>query len=83
MNWETPVNPDRSSPKECIRAARDALNQAYSHPGVTDGQHAIVFIAEAIDWQRRAIEQMLPEEKPIDYSVCRCGIGGYCRIHDL
>jgi hypothetical protein len=48
----------RVPPRECIRAARDALNKAYSHPGITDGRHAVPFIAEAVDWQRRALEQM-------------------------
>lgn len=56
--WAGITAPNRVPPRECIRAARDALNNAYSHPGITDGVHALVFIAEAVDWQRRALEQM-------------------------
>lgn len=56
--WAEQTAPDRVPPRECIRAARDALNRAYSHPGITDGRHAFAFIAEAVDWQRRALEQM-------------------------
>jgi hypothetical protein len=50
---------DRVPPRDCIRAARDALSKAYSHPGISDGRHALGFIAEAVDWQRRALEQMV------------------------
>lgn len=53
MPWEEPAGPDRVSPKECIRAARDALNRAY---GQSEAPWSL--IAEAVDWQRRALEQM-------------------------
>lgn len=56
--WSKQTAPDRVPPRECIRAARDALNRAYSHPGITDGRYALGMIAEAVDWQRRALEQM-------------------------
>ena len=52
------AKPNRVPPRECIANARDALNRAYSHPGISDGRHALGFIAEAVDWQRRALEQM-------------------------
>jgi hypothetical protein len=58
MRWGTTTQPGRVPPRECIRAARDALNKAYSHPGVTEARHALPFIAEAVDWQRRALEQI-------------------------
>lgn len=60
--WADAAMPGHSSPRECIRAARDALNKAYSHPGISDGRHALGFIAEAVDWQRRALEQMAPAD---------------------
>jgi hypothetical protein len=60
--WAEPAGPGRVAPRECIRAARDALNNAYSHPGVTEARHAMAFIAEAVDWQRRALEQMLDQD---------------------
>lgn len=39
---------------QSIRAARDALNRAY---GQSDAPWPL--IAEAVDWQRRALEQMI------------------------
>ena len=59
--WTESSGPDRVPPRDCIRNARDALNRAYSHPGITEARHAITFIAEAVDWQRRALEQMAEE----------------------
>lgn len=61
--WNKSAEPGRLTPRECIRNARDALNRAYSHPGITDASHALVFIAEAVDWQRRALEQMAGEDE--------------------
>lgn len=58
MPWRTSP-PGRIPPRVCIAAARDALNRAYSHPGISDGRHALHAIAEAVDWQRRALEQMV------------------------
>jgi hypothetical protein len=46
--------PDRVPPRECIRAARDALNRAYGY-----SEAPWPLIAEAVDWQRRALEQMV------------------------
>lgn len=48
--------PGRVSPRECIRAARDALNKAY---GCGGKRECWPFIMEALDWQRRAVEQLL------------------------
>lgn len=60
MPWDAGTQAaNRVPPRECIRQARDALNKAYSHPGISDGRHALGFIAEAVDWQRRALEQMV------------------------
>jgi len=56
--WRETTAPDRASPRECIRAARDALNKAYSLDSIKHGGQAFTFIAEAVDWQRRALEQM-------------------------
>jgi hypothetical protein len=47
--------PGRVTPRECIRAARDALNKAY---GCGGSRECWPFIMEAIDWQRRAVEQL-------------------------
>lgn len=49
--------PGRVSPQECVKTARDALSKAY---GSTEPPWQ--FISEALDWQRRAVEQMLPPE---------------------
>lgn len=46
--------PDRVPPRECIRNAQDALNRAYGY-GVAPWS----LIAEAVDWLRRGLEQML------------------------
>jgi hypothetical protein len=49
------VNPGRVPPRDCIRAARDALTRAY---GVSDSRMAWPFMLEALDWQRRGLEQI-------------------------
>lgn len=48
--------PGRVPPRECIRAARDALNKMYSTEGPVE--KLWMFMAEALDWQRRALEQI-------------------------
>jgi hypothetical protein len=53
--WNTAAQ-NRVPPRECIRASRDALNRAY---GYGDGP-PWPLIMEALDWQRRALEQMVP-----------------------
>lgn len=51
--------PGRLSPRECIGAARDALSNAYGCGGTAASWP---FIMAALDWQRRAIEQLAPLE---------------------
>lgn len=52
--WNEKTAPDRVRPRECVRAARDALNRAYSH----SERAQIPLLIEAVDWLRRALEQM-------------------------
>lgn len=47
-------NPDRMTPRACVGAARDALDRAYAW----HGQPPYPMLMEAIDWQRRALEQL-------------------------
>jgi hypothetical protein len=54
--WTVQHDTTRVPPRECIRAARDALNRAYSQDKAPWS-----LIAEAVDWQRRALEQMVEE----------------------
>ena len=49
------ITPGRVSPRECVRAARDALTKAY---GAGGGQELWPFYLEAVDWLRRAAEQL-------------------------
>jgi hypothetical protein len=49
------ANPGRVPPRECIRAARDALTRAY---GVSDSRMTWPFMLEALDWLRRGLEQI-------------------------
>lgn len=62
---DCPAAPNRVPPRECIRAARDALNKMYS---ATDGplEKLWMFMAEALDWQRRALEQIAPSVERAD-----------------
>src|ERR1700758_3541222 len=57
--FDAPAAANRVPPRECIRAARDALDKMYS---ATDGplDKLWTFMAEALDWQRRALEQIAP-----------------------
>lgn len=48
-------NPERITPRECIGNAREALNKAYGWIG----KDPLPLIMEAVDWQRRALEQMI------------------------
>lgn len=48
------IDSGRVPPRECV-VARDALNKTYS---VGQGQAAIPLLIEAVDWLRRALEQM-------------------------
>ena len=48
----------RIPPRQCVQAARDELNKAF---GTSDPERALIFMRSALDWQRRAIEQMVVE----------------------
>lgn len=56
--WAERTAPDRLPPRECVANARDALNRAY---GIGD-RAAVPLLIEAVDWLRRGLEQMAPEE---------------------
>lgn len=55
--WTEKTAPGRMPPRECVGAARDALNKAYGY----DDRAAVPLILEAVDWLRRALEQMASE----------------------
>lgn len=56
FDWPEP-GPGRVPPRECLRAARDALSRMYSRSD--DPLPKLwMMMAEALDWQRRAFEQM-------------------------
>lgn len=46
-------SPNRVPPRECVGFARDALSDAYGYEVA-----ALPHLIEAIDWLRRALEQM-------------------------
>jgi hypothetical protein len=46
---------NRVPPRECVAAARKALDKTY---GLGQGVAAIPLLIEAVDWLRRALEQM-------------------------
>lgn len=54
--WREKTARDRVRPRECVGEARDALNRAYGQ----QDRAAIPQIIEAVDWLRRALEQMVP-----------------------
>lgn len=53
--WQTATAPDRVPPRDCIANARDALNRAYAAP---HGKASLRQVMDAVDWLRRALEQM-------------------------
>lgn len=57
--WNEGAEANRVPPRECVRAARDALSKAYGY-----SEPPWPLIAEAVDWLRRAAEQMIPEDTP-------------------
>jgi hypothetical protein len=62
LPWNERTAPDRVRPRECIGNARDALNRAYA----VKERAAVPLLIEALDWMRRAFEQMAeghPEEE--------------------
>src|SRR5690242_4423781 len=54
LPWNDKTAPDRVRPRECVRAARDALDRAY---GIKE-RAAVPLLIEALDWLRRGLEQM-------------------------
>jgi len=58
--WSDKTAPNRVRPRECVGNARDALDRAY---GIKD-RAAVPLLIEAVDWLRRALEQMAPPEEP-------------------
>jgi hypothetical protein len=51
--WTEKTAPDRLAPRECVGNARNALDRAYGHE-----RAAVPHLIEAVDWLRRALEQM-------------------------
>lgn len=58
LPWSERTAPNRVRPRECVGNAREALDRAYA---ITD-KAAIPLLIEALDWLRRALEQMAVEE---------------------
>lgn len=58
--WAKKTAPNRVRPRECVANARDALNRAYGYD-----RAAIPLLIEAVDWLRRALEQMVPEDEHV------------------
>lgn len=56
--WAEKTAPDRLPPRECIANARDALNRAYGY----EDRVSMPLLLEAVDWLRRGLEQMAPEQ---------------------
>lgn len=54
--WEIAHAKGRVAPRECIRAARDALDRAYGRTSADELLYP--FMIEALDWLRRGLEQM-------------------------
>lgn len=53
--WNASEGPGRVSPRECVRAAQEQFNLAYSQ---AEYEGAVIFIRHGVDWLRRALEQM-------------------------
>ncbi len=56
--WNEKTAPNRVRPRECVGNARNALDRAY---GIKE-RAAVPLLIEALDWLRRALEQMAPED---------------------
>lgn len=56
--WNKKTAPNRVRPRECVGEARDALNRAYGKPE----RAQVGLLIEAVDWLRRALEQMAVSE---------------------
>lgn len=58
--WNEPEGPGRLSPRECIRNAQEEMNRAWCE---TEYGKAVYWIRGSVDWLRRALEQMAPEDE--------------------
>jgi len=58
LPWNDKTAPNRLSPRGCVGNARDALDVAYGYKD----RAAVPLLIEAVDWLRRALEQMAPSE---------------------
>jgi hypothetical protein len=58
LPWNEKTAPTRVRPRECVGNARDALDRCYA----IGERAAVPLLIEALDWLRRALEQMAPEE---------------------
>ena len=47
--------PDRVAPRECVRAAQEALSRSYGSGTAWEGLYGI---RDCLDWLRRAMEQI-------------------------
>ena len=56
--WNEKTAPNRVRPRDCVGNARNALDRAY---GIKE-RAAVPLLIEALDWLRRALEQMAPED---------------------
>lgn len=68
VTWEQP-EPGRVPPRQCFMNARDALNRAFSYTGKYPGDAPYPFLTEALDWQRRGLEQLA--QRQADYERSR------------
>jgi hypothetical protein len=56
--WNDPSAPNRISPRRCVEAARADMDKAWQ---TGDWRAAVIHLRGALDWLRRAIEQMARE----------------------
>lgn len=57
--WPKAAAPDRMAPRECIRLAQEDMNKAWS---ADDYYAAMQWVRSSVDWLRRGLEQMAPDE---------------------
>lgn len=54
LPWAEVTAPNRLPPRLCVNNARESLNKAFGY----DDRAAVPLLLEAVDWLRRALEQM-------------------------
>lgn len=64
-SWEEP-EPGRVPPLQCFVNARDALNRAFAYSGEYPGDVPYPFLTEALDWQRRGLEQLAQRQEEFE-----------------